>query len=65
MHTVDSFYTSETKQVHAGKPFDPAKYDLSDERVSELKNKGLIAEGDAPKATSAPQNKVEKPLKNK
>src|SRR5690348_8266035 len=41
---VDSFYSSETKQVMGGQEIDPKALGLSAERVKEMVKKGLIVE---------------------
>lgn len=70
LKALDSFYTSETKQVRAGQEFTAKEFDLSDERISEMTKKGLIGEvkSDAApsnKAEPAPKNKAETPVDNK
>lgn len=39
---VDSFYSSEMKQVAARTVFDPADFDLSEPKVAEMVKRGLI-----------------------
>ena len=59
---TDSFYTSETKQVHANQKFTAEDFNLSDSKITELKNKGLIT---PTKAEAAPKNKAETAPTNK
>jgi len=40
---VDSFYSSETKQLAGGQEFDPDDFGLSADRVKQMVEKGLIA----------------------
>jgi hypothetical protein len=59
---TDSFYTSETKQVHANQQFTAEDFHLSDAKISELKDKGLIT---PVKAEASPKNKADQPPANK
>ena len=63
---VDSFYTDNTKTVHAREQFTAKSKDLSDIQVDELVRRGLITEvaaaepvADKKAEGGAPQNKAE------